>query len=255
MRLILVVALSTLLVLSPILLIDYIIPSSSIQCDNGSITVSGLKNSPWVYALGISVSGYSIEAVATEGDALVNDFLRFFSDGNWLVLTILVIVATSLLVSAVSSSVSDAVKASALSIGLVAVLGLYSMNSSLKPSLYTLSLRQPVVEDAFATLSLMIVFGTIINIAAATILSGVLTYVFLLLKPRPALSAPVKPQAVKTVDKPEELKTEEARVNPPPLSTPPLCPRCGSKLVWRPEESKYYCEKCNAYPEDVYFRI
>ncbi|MEM2608845.1 MAG: hypothetical protein QXT87_06350 [Thermoproteota archaeon] len=252
MRLILVVVLLTLLVLSPILLMDSIIPSSSIQCDVGSIPVSGLKNSPWVYALGISISGYGVKNVATEGEALVNDFIRFFNSSNWFILTIVVIVVTCLVASIISSSVSDAIKASVLSITVVAAVGLYYMNDSLKPSLYNLPLRQPIVEDAFATLSLMIVFGTIINIIAVAILSGVLTYTVLLLKPHPVSVTPVKPQAV---EKTVETKTEEKGKPPPPLSTPPLCPRCSSKLVWKPEESRYYCENCHAYPEDIYFKI
>jgi ribosomal protein S27AE len=253
LRLILTVALLTLLALSPILLVDSIIPSSSIPCDSGSVPVSGLKNSPWVYALGMSVSGYRVETVATqEGRRLVGDFIRFFNSGNWFIITIVMIVAISLVSSMLSSSVSDAIKASVFSITVIAVLGLYYINENLRPSLYNLPLDQPVIEDAFATLSLMIVVGTIINIVAVAALSGVLTYIVLLFKPRPALVTPVKPQAVeKTEAKVEEVKKEKA----PPLSTPPLCPKCGSKLIWKPEESRYYCENCKAYPEDVYFKI
>lgn len=245
-----------LIVLSPLLLIDFILPSSSIECDAGSISVSGLRNSPWVYALGISVSGYGVKAVATQGRELVNDFIRFFNSGNWFMLTIVVIVVTSLVASITSSSVSDSIKASVISITVVAVIGLYFMNNSLKPSLYNLSLGRIIVEDAFATLSLMIVFGTIVNIAIVAILSGVLTYIVLMLKPRPPIVTPIKPQAIdKTVEKPEGVETGEVKGKAPPLSTPPLCPRCGSKLVWKPEESRYYCEKCNAYPEDIYFKV
>lgn len=257
MRLILVVVLLTLLVLSPILLIDSIIPSSSIQCDVGNIPVSGLKNSPWVYALGLSISGYGVEIVATEGKALVGYFLQFFNSGNWFIMVIIVIVATSIVASILSSSVSDAIKASVFSITIVAVIGLYYMHNSLRPSLYSLSLRQPIIEDAFATLSLMVVVGTIFNIVAVAILSGVLTYVILIFKPHPAPVTPVKPQALeKTVEtKSEEKGVVKAEEKKPPLTTPPLCPKCGSKLVWKPEESRYYCDKCGVYPEDVYFKI
>ncbi|MEM3712259.1 MAG: hypothetical protein QXR97_01785 [Thermoproteota archaeon] len=257
MRLILTVVLLTLLVLSPILLIDSIIPSSSIQCDVGSIPVSGLKNSPWVYALGLSISGYSVEMVASEGKELVGYFLRFFNSGNWFIMALVVIVGASIVASIFSSSVSDAIKASVVSITIVAVVGIYYMNNSLKPSLYSLPLRQPVIEDAFATLSLMIVVGTIFNIVAVAFLSGILTYVALMFKPRPALVTPVKPQALeKTVEtKSEETGTVKIEEKKPPLSTPPLCPKCGSKLMWKPEESRYYCNKCGMYPEDVYFKI
>jgi len=256
LRVVLVAVLLTLLVLSPLLLIDFILPSGSIECDAGSISVSGLRNSPWVYALGISASGYGAEAVATQGRKLVNDFVHFFNSGNWFILTVVIIVATSLVASITSSSVSDAIKASVISITAVAVIGLYSMNNSLKPSLYSLSLGQTIVEDAFATLSLMIVFGTIVNIIIVAILSGVLTYVVLTLKPRPTVVTPVKPQAVeKTVEKAGKAEAEEVKEKAPPLSVPPLCPRCGSKLVWKPEESRYYCEKCKAYPEDIYFKV
>jgi len=256
LRVVLVTVLLTLLVLLPILLTDFILPSSSIECDAGSISVAGLRNSPWVYALGISHSGYGAEAVATQGRELVKDFIHFFNSGNWFILTIVIIVATSLVASITSSSVSDAIKASVISITVVAVIGLYSMNNSLKPSLYNLSLGQTTVEDAFATLSLMIVFGMIGNIIIVTVLSGVLTYVVLTLKPRPTIVTPVKPQAVeKTIKEAGRVEAGEVKEKAPPLSVPPLCPRCSSKLVWKPEESRYYCEKCKAYPEDIYFKV
>ncbi|MCS7138646.1 MAG: transposase [Crenarchaeota archaeon] len=257
MRLILSIVLLTFLVLSPILLMDSIIPSSSIQCNVGNIPVSGLKNSPWVYALGLSVSGYSMEMVATEGKELVSYFLQFFNSSNWFILVLVVIIATSIVASFVSSSVSDAIKASVFSITMVSVVGLYYMNSSLKPSLYNLPFRQPVIEDAFATLSLMVVVGTIFNLVAVSVLSGVLTYVILTFKPR---STPVSPVKTQSLEKTIESKAEKAGIlkaeeKAPPLSTAPLCPKCGSKLVWKPNESRYYCNKCGTYPEEVYFKI
>jgi len=247
----------TFLAFLPILLVDFIISSNSISCDVGDIPISGLKNSPWVYALGISVSGYGIRTVATEGKALVNDFVEFFNSGVWFILTLVVIVVTSLVASIFSSSVSDAVKASVFSITMVAVLGLYSMYNNLKPSLYNLPLRQPVIEDAFATLSLMVVVGTLFNVIAVSVLSGILTYIVLAFRPRPAQVTPTRPQALEKTGEAKigEEKTSEVREKAPPLSTPPLCPKCGSKLVWKPEESRYYCQKCGLYPEEVYFKI
>lgn len=243
----------TLLAISPVLLMDAIISSSSIPYGNKSITISGLSNSPWVYSLGISVPGYGVEAVATQGRELVGSFTQYFNSGVWFILCLVVIIMVSLVASIISNSVSDAVRASVFSLTIASVLGLYYLNRNLKSTLYGLSIGQTVIEDAVATLSLMIVAGTIANIIAVALLSGVLTYVILRFKPRQALVTPVKPQAL---EKPAELKTEEVKKEKaPPLSTPPLCPHCGSKLVWKPEESRYYCEKCGSYPEDVYLKI
>jgi ribosomal protein S27AE len=235
------------------LLIDAVIPSSRIPYGNGSIAVSGFSNSPWVYVLGISVPGYGVEAVATQGRELVDVFTQYFNSGVWFILCLTVIVMVSLVASVISNSVEDAVRASVFSLTIASVLGLYYLNNSLKPALYDLSIRQTVIEDAVATLSLMIVAGTIVNIIAVTLLSGVLTYVVLRFRPRQVAVTPVKPQAL---EKPTEVKTEEVKKEKaPPLSTPPLCPNCGSKLVWKPKESRYYCEKCRRYPEDVYLKI
>jgi len=248
-----VLAVLTLLAVSPMLLIDAVIPSSRIPYGNGSIAVSGFSNSPWVYVLGISVPGYGVEAVATQGRELVDVFTQYFNSGVWFILCLTVIVMVSLVASVISNSVEDAVRASVFSLTIASVLGLYYLNNSLKPALYDLSIRQTVIEDAVATLSLMIVAGTIVNIIAVTLLSGVLTYVVLRFRPRQVAVTPVKPQAL---EKPTEVKTEEVKKEKaPPLSTPPLCPNCGSKLVWKPEESRYYCEKCGSYPEDVYLKI
>ncbi len=256
MRLILVLAVLTLLTLSPVLLIDPILTtlsSSRILYNGGNINLSGLNNSLWVYVLGVSVPGYGVEAVATQGKSLVNVFTQFFNSGVWLILCLLVIIMISLVASILSSSISDAVKASVFSIAVVSVLGIYFLNRDLKPALYSLSLRSVVIDDAVATISLMIIAGTIVNIIAVAVLSGILTYVVLMLKPSPALVKPVKPQAL---EKPVGTGLGEARKGKaPPLSTPPLCPQCGLKLVWKPEESRYYCEKCQSYPEDIYLNI
>lgn len=253
MRLILVLAALTLLAISPVLLIDAVIPSRSIPYGNRSITISGFSNSPWVYVLGISLPGYGVETVATQGRDLVDVFTQYFNSGVWFALFLIVIVMISLVASVISNSVGDAVRASVFSLTVASVLGLYYLSRSLKPALYDLSIRQTVVEDAVATLSLMIVAGTIVNIIAVTLLSGALTYVVLRFKPRQAVVPPVKPEPS---EKPAEVKTGEVkREKAPPLSTPPLCPNCGSKLVWKPEESRYYCEKCGSYPEDVYLKI
>jgi len=243
----------TLLALSPVLLIDSILamlPSSSIQYEGETISLSGFNNSPWVYSLGISVSGYGVEAVATQGKSLVSVFTGFFNSGVWFTLCLAVIVSVSLVASILSHSVSDAVKASVFSITIVSTLGLYYLNRDLKQVLASLQLRSVVVDDAVATLSLMIIAGAIVNIVAVALLSGVLTYLVLMLKPSLAPARPVKPQAL---EKPVGTGAGRGRV--PPLSTPPLCPKCGSKLVWKPGEAKYYCEKCRTYPEDIYLNI
>ncbi|MEM2050523.1 MAG: hypothetical protein QXU11_00295 [Thermoproteota archaeon] len=257
MRLVLVIMVLTLLALSPVLLVDSILamlPSSSIRYDGESISLSGLNNGPWVYALGMSVSGFSVEAVATQGKSLVSVFTKFFNSGVWLIICLAIILIVSIVASILSRSVSDAVKASVFSITAVSILGIYFLHKDLKPFLlYDLSLRSVVVEDAVATLSLVIITGTVVNIIAVAVLSGVLTHLVLTLKPPPAPAKPAKPQAL---EKPVETGTGGARRGKaPPLGTPPLCPSCGSKLVWKPEESKYYCEKCQVYPEEVYFSI
>jgi len=253
LRLILVAVVVTLLALSPVLLIDSILamlPSSSIQYEGETISLSGFNNSPWVYAFGISFFGYGVEAVATQGKSLVSVFTGFFNSGVWFTLCLAVIVSVSLAASILSCSVSDAVKASVFSVTVVSIIGLYYLNRDLKQVLTGLQLRSVVVDDAVATLSLMIIAGTMANIVAVALLSGVLTYLVLMLKPPPAPARPVKPQAL---EKPVGTGAGRSRV--PPLSTPPLCPKCGSKLVWRSEEAKYYCEKCRVYPEEVYLNI
>lgn len=246
----------TLLALSPLLLIDQILailPLRSIPYGNESISLSGFSKSPWVYAFGVSMPGYGVGAVATEGKSLVSVFTQFFNSGVWLILCLAIIIMISLVSSILSNSVSDAVKASVFSITIVSVLGIYYLNMDLKPALYSLPLRSSVIEDAVATLSLMIIAGTIVNIIALAALSGLLTYVALALKPSPAPTKPVKPEALETPVATSPGEAGKRRF--PPLSTPPLCPNCGSKLVWRPEESRYFCEKCQSYPEDIYLNI
>ncbi|MCX8183835.1 MAG: hypothetical protein N3F08_05400 [Crenarchaeota archaeon] len=256
MRLVLVIMVLTLIALSPVLLVDSILallPSSSIRYNGESINLSGLNNGPWVYALGMSISGFSVEAVATQGKNLVSVFTQFFNSGVWLIICLAIILIISIVASILSRSVSDAVKASVLSLATVSVLGVYFLHKDLKPFLYGLSLRSVVVDDAVATLSLVIITGTVVNIIAVAVLSGVLTHLVLTLKPPPAPSKPTPPQAL---EKPVETGIGGARRGKiPPLGTPPLCPSCGSKLVWKPEESKYYCEKCQVYPEEVYLSI
>ena len=243
----------TLLALSPVLLIDSILamlPSSSIQYEGETISLSGFNNSPWVYAFGISFFGYGVEAVATQGKSLVGVFTGFFNSSVWFTLCLAVLVSVSLAASILSHSVSDAVKASVFSVTMVSIMGLYYLNRDLKHVLTGFQFRSVVVDDAVATLSLMIIAGTIVNIVAVALLSGVLTHLVLMLKPPPAPARPVKPEAL---EKPVGTGAKKGRI--PPLSTPPLCPNCGSKLVWKPEEAKYYCEKCQTYPEDVYLSI
>ncbi len=256
MRLVLLLVVLTLLSLSPVLLVDSILamlPSSSIRYDGESISLYGLNNGPWVYALGMSVSGFGVEAVATQGRGLVSVFTQFFNSGVWLIVCLAIILIISIVASILSSSVYDAVKASVFSITAVSVLGVYFLHRDLKPLLYGLSLRTVVVDDAVATLSLVIIAGTVVNIIAVAVLSGVLTHLVLTLKPPSAPAKPTRPQAL---EKPVETGTGGARRGKaPPLGTPPLCPNCGSKLVWKPEESRYYCEKCQVYPEDVCFSI
>jgi len=251
-----VIMVLTLIALSPVLLVDSILamlPSSSIQYEGESISLTGFNNSPWVYALGMSVSGFGIEAVATQGKSLVSVFTQFFNSGVWLAICLGIIVIISVAASITSHSISDAVKASVFSIVVVSILGVYSLHKDLKPFLYGLSLRSVVVDDAVATLSLMIITGAVVNITAVAVLSGVLTHLVLTLKPPPAPAKPVKPQALEKPVGTGAGETLRGRV--PPLRTPPLCPSCGSKLVWKPEESKYYCEKCQIYPEEIYLSI
>jgi hypothetical protein len=242
-----VVIVLTLLALSPILLIDSILtmlPSNSIEYSGENISLSGLANSPWVYALGMSVPGFGVEAIATQGKSLVNVFTQFFNSSVWLAVCLTIIVTISIVASILSRSVSDAVKASVFSVTVVSALGVYFLHMDLKPVLYDLSLKSVAVDDAVATLSLVIIAGTVINIIAVAVLSGVLTHLVLSLKTPPAPAKRVETGAGET-----------GRGRIPPLGTPPLCPNCGSKLVWRPEESKYYCEKCQIYPEEVYLSI
>ena len=247
MRLTLVAIVLTLLALSPILLVDLILtmlPSNSIEYNGENISLSGLNNGPWVYALGMSVPGFGVEAIATQGKSLVNVFTQFFNSGVWLTVCLTILLAISIAASILSRSVSDAVKASVFSVTVVSGLGVYFLHMDLKPILYSLSLKSVAVDDAIATLSLMIIAGTVINIIAVAVLSGVLTHLVLTLKTPPAPAKHVETEAGVT-----------SRGRVPPLGTPPLCPRCGSKLVWKPEESKYFCEKCQIYPEEIYLSI
>lgn len=256
MRLTLVVMVLMLLTLSPVLLIDPMLTMlslDSIQYGGKNINLFGFNNSLWIYALGISPFGYRIEGVATEGEDLVKAFTGSFNSGVWFTLYLVIIVSISLAASILSNSVSDAAKAAILSIAVVSVLGVYSLHEYLKPTLKALygpSLRSIVIEDAIATLSLMIIVGTMFNVFVVAVLSGVLTHFILMLKPSP-LSA--KPKVSGKLAEKGVGGTEG--VKPPPLGVQPICPRCGSKLVWKPEESRYYCDKCQSYPEDVYLKI
>ncbi|MGQ9478892.1 MAG: hypothetical protein ACUVQ0_02580 [Thermoproteota archaeon] len=256
MKLVIVLAVLILVALSPIPLIDFITPSKSIPYSSEDlcleIPVSGLNNSPWVYALGISIPGYGIGTIASQGKSLVEAFTRYFNTQVWSILCIVIIVAICLVASMSSDFAFDAIRASVLSIIIVSAIGLYFLHTSLKPVLYepSFSLPQTVVEDAVATLSLMIFTGTLINIIVVAIISGVLTRIVIIIRPR-VIKSMAKPQAV---EKPTEVKTSVKEEKPSPLRIPPLCPRCGSELVWKPEESRYFCEKCKSYPEDIYFK-